>query len=297
MKNGAFRFHFLKIRDEGFMSNLLTNPTLAGFSLGRYFTEQGGQVGTIENPSGWEFICYPRASDPNKLPQSLHRDRGFVIAAGFRAWEGGYVQKGIQIEANQRYLMKAHFKPDINFSDSRVDLTAITWRFRVVSSNGQTLEQDWGMTSKDRFKQDEEASFIFYSAEAQTVDFYFMARSVYAGNVADFNVYSLSLEPVEETVGATHVPTLGTSTISTATSRTAATPPPTPIITSPLIGNTSTPNVSATIAGPSGKDLGSVLSAEEIDTIALGLRSLAKQVNPIAGAGLNKLAEGLERLK
>jgi hypothetical protein len=297
MQNGAFVFHFLKTRDEGFMSNLLTNPTLAGFSLGRYFTEQGGQVGTIENPTGWEFVCYPRESDPNKLPQSLHRDRGFVIAAGFRAWEGGYVQKGIQIQANQRYLMKAHFKPDINFSDSRVDLTAITWRFRVVSANGQSLEQDWGMTSKDRFKHDEEASFIFYSAEAQTVDFYFMARSVYAGNVADFNVYSLSLEPVEETFGATHVPTLGTSTVSTATSRTASTPPPTPIITSPLISNTSTPSVSATIAGPSGKDLGSVLSAEEIDTIALGLRALAKQVNPTAAAGLEKLAEGLERLK
>ena len=32
------------------MTNLLNNPSLAGFSLGRYFTEQNGQVGTIENP-------------------------------------------------------------------------------------------------------------------------------------------------------------------------------------------------------------------------------------------------------
>jgi hypothetical protein len=276
------------------MTNLLTNPSLAGFSLGRYFTEQHGQVGTMENPTGWEFIAYPRESDPEKLPQSLHRDRGFVIAAGYRAWEGGYVQKGIQLEAKQRYLMKAQFKPDINFLDNREDLTAITWRFRVVSSSGQTLEQDWAMTSKPYFKQDEEHSFVFYSAEAQTVDFYFMARSVYAGNSADFNVYFLSLEPVDVNYGGASVPILGAIPMAAS----AATPPPTPIINSPIITNASPPPAaSATIAGPGGKDLGSVLTVGELDTIVRGLRELAQQVSPTVAEGLTTLANGLERLK
>ena len=146
------------------MANLLNNPSLSGFTLGHYFTEANGQVGTIENPPSWEFICFPRESDPNKLPQSLHRDRGFVIAAGYRAWEGGYVQKGIQLQANQRYLAKVQFKPDINFNGN-VDLTAITWRFRFVSSNGQTLEEDWTMTSKNQYKQDEEHTFVFDSTD------------------------------------------------------------------------------------------------------------------------------------
>jgi hypothetical protein len=280
------------------MTNLLNNPTLTGFSLGRYFTEQHGQVGTIENPTGWEFICYPRESDPEKLPQSLHRDRGFVIAAGFRAWEGGYVQKGIPLEAKQRYLMKAQFKPDINFTDGREDLTAVTWRFRVVSSTGQTVEEDWKMTNKNRLKQEEESTFVFYSAEAQTVDFYFMARSVYAGNVADFNVYLLSLEPVDINYGGASVPILG-STPTAASVASPSTPPPTPIISGPIVTNTMAAPVSPapSLMGTSGKDLGSVLTAGEIDTIVAGLRELARQVNPSAAAGLNTLADGLERLK
>lgn len=271
------------------MTNLLNNPSLAGFSLGRYFTEQNGQVGTIENPNGWEFVCYPREADPNKLPQSLHRDRGFVIAAGYRAWEGGYLQKGIKIQANQRYVMKALIKPDVNFPNNREDITAVTWRFRVVSASGQAIEQDWNMTSKGRLKQEEETTFVFESAEEQSVDFYFMGRSVYAGNAADFNVYLLSLEPVDASFGATHVPILGNA------SATASTPASASVGTSTTVNIA--PAVSPDVMGVSGKSLGSVLTAAEIDTIALGLRELAQQVNPTAAAGLRTLADGLERLK
>lgn len=285
------------------MANLLNNPTLSGFTLGRYFTEKNGQVGTIENPPGWEFICYPRETDdPNKLPQSLHRDRGFVIAAGFRAWEGGFAQKGIQLQANQRYRMKVLFKPDINFTDSRIDLTAITWRFRAVFSTGKVIEQDWTMTKKPQFKQDEEHEFVFLSTEVQTVDYYFMVRSVYAGNVADFNIYEMSLEPVDMNYVDKSLPPV----VSTTTS--ASTPPPTPIITSPIVTNTpssisagvtntSAAPVSAGVTGQSGKTLGDVLSDAEIDTIVTGLRELAKHVNPTAAAGLSTLANGIERLK
>lgn len=276
------------------MTNLLSNPTLSGFSLGSYFTEANGQVGTIENPTGWEFVCYPRESDPNKLPQSLHRDRGFVIAAGYRAWEGGYVQKGIQLQAGQRYLMKVQFKPDINFTDGKEDLTAVTWRFRIASSTGQTLEQPWQTSGKGRYKQDEENLFVFYSTEAQTVDFYFMVRSVYAGNVADVNIYLMALEPVDSLYGGAHVPILGNIP---APSSSASTPPPTPIMTGPIIDSAMMAAVAPSLTATNGKDLGSVLSPSEIDTIATGLRELAKQVNPTAGAGLRTLADGLERLK
>jgi hypothetical protein len=284
------------------MANLLNNPTLTGFTLGRYFTEKNGQVGTIENPPGWEFICYPReADDPNKLPQSLHRDRGFVIAAGYRAWEGGFVQKGIQVQANQRYRMKVLFKPDINFTENRIDLTAITWRFRVVTSSGQVIEQDWNMTKKPQFKLEEEHEFVFLSTQAQTIDLYFMVRSVYAGNVADFNIYEMFLEPVDANYIDKSLPVTGTgsTTTSTSTATSSSTPPPTPIINSPIVSNvgaTANP-VSSSTTGPSGKDLGSVLSAAEIDTIVKGLRELATVVNPTAAAGLNTLAIGLERLK
>lgn len=293
MKNGAFVFHYLLAKGKGgFMANLLNNPTLAGFSLGRYFTEQNGQVGTIENPTGWEFVAYPRESDPEKLPQSLHRDKGFVIAAGYRAWEAGYVQKGIQLQAKQRYLMKVVFKPDVNFTDGQGDTSAVTWRFRVVSSSGQVLEQDWQSTSKGQYKQEEENLYVFYSTEAQLVDFYFMARSVYAGNITDFNIYLFALEPVDMNYGGASVPILGAMPAAIP-----STPPPTPIINSPIVTNTATPAVSPSITGPSGKSLGTVLSAAEIDTIALGLRELASQVNPITAAGLNALASGIERLK
>lgn len=270
------------------MANLLNNPTLAGFSLGRYFTEENGQVGTMENPNGWEFVATSRETDPNKLPQSLHRDRGFVIAAGYRAWEGGYKQGGVQLQAGQRYLAKAVFKPDINFIGD-VDLTAITWRFRIVSPLG-TLEQEWQSTGKGQYKMDEENLFVFQSAQTQVIEYQFLARSVFAGNAADFNVYELALEPVMPDYGGAVVPLLGGTTPTTApvnTNVSASAPAPTTPV-APAI---------TTATGPSGKSLGSVLTAGEIDTIVLGLRSLATQTNPQAALGLNTLANALEKLK
>jgi hypothetical protein len=267
------------------MSNILTNPTLTGFSLGHYFTEKDGKVGTIENPDNWEFIAIPRETDPEKLPQSLHRDRGFVIAAGYRAWEGAYVQRGIPLQANQRYLAKAVFKPDINFPSQTIDLTAVTWRFRMVSAD-KVVEQDWDMTHKGQYKQEETFEFVFETSEALAVDYQFWARSVYAGNAADFDVYQLTLEPVAANYGGSSVPIIGSADVT---------------MEAPVAKTTDNPTVETPaiteIVSESGKTLGDVLSHAEIDEIAAGLRALAVGVNQTAAAGLNKLAEALERLK
>lgn len=272
------------------MSNLLTNPTLTGFSLGRYFTSKDGKTGTIENPNNWEFVAIPRDPDPGKLPQSLHRDRGFVIAAGYLSWEAAYVQKGIQLEAKQRYLARAVFKPDINFPPGqRVDLTAITWRFRMVAGD-KVLEQDWDMTHKGKYKQEEVFEFTFETTEALTVEYQFWARSFYAGNVADFDVYQLSLEPVDASVGGDKVPVLGTPKAAPAPVQ--APPPESTDATIPSTSKTGAP----ASTGGSGKALGDVLDGAEIDEIAASLRALAAS-NPSAAAGLNKLATALERLK
>jgi hypothetical protein len=293
----------LHTEGETIMVNLLKNPTLAGFRLGRYFTEQQGQVGTIEHPNDWEFIAFPRESDPEKLPQSLHRDRGFVIAAGYRAWEGGYMQRGIALTVGQRYLAKAVFKPDINFPGGQhVDLTAVTWRFSISGAGGK-VEQDWQITGKGRYKEIEENLFVFQAAAPMQVDIAFMGRSVYGGNSADFNVYEIALEPVSADYGGAVVPVLG---IPAAVPVNPPASQPTPATVAPAaqpvvhpIGVPSTADtIVSTATGPSGKSLGDVLTAAEIDQIAAGLRALAQASGgKTAAAGLNKLAEALERLK
>lgn len=276
------------------MINLLTNPTLSGFRLGRHFHERDGKVGTIEHPDAWEFIAIPKEDDPEKLPQSLHRDDGFVISAPWRAWEAGYVQRNIQLQANTRYLAKARLKADVNFSGGQTpDFTAITWRFRVVADM-ETLEQDWTMTSQSELKQIEDHAWTFQTRGAATIDFFFMARSFYAGNDCDFWIYELVLEAVGAADQQAAIPTLRTR-------------PQRPVIANPARPTTPTsPTQPETltelkeITGESGRTLADVVSNEEIDQIAAGLRALAMQTsngNKTIISGLNMLAEALERLK
>lgn len=271
------------------MSNLIQNPNLGNWEHSRYFTDQEGKTGTIELPQHWEFVTVARESDPNKLPQSLHRDTGFIISAGYRSWEAGYKQKGLKLEANKRYRLKARIKADVNFPNGQApDLTAITWRFTVNSDKGN-LEPEWAITSKGQTKQVEEFEFVFETAEALTVDITFWGRSYYAGNDCDFWVYEISLEPASKDYGASEVPVLGTTAISEA--------PPIPPITEIRDDNVLLPDVE-TIQGESGKTLADVLSDKEIDTIAEGLRALADTANNTkATIGLYKLAEALQRLK
>ncbi len=270
------------------MSNLIQNPNMGHWEHVRYFTDQEGKTGTIEAPQNWEFVTVARESDPNKLPQSLHRDTGFVISAGYRAWEAGYKQSGLLLEANRRYRLKATIKADVNFPGGQApDLTAITWRFTVDSNKGR-LEQDWAITSKGRTKQVEDFEFVFETKEALTVDITFWGRSFYAGNDCDFWVYEISLEPVDKSYGASQVPTLGTASVSKTEDKTP--------------DDTNSENILLPdlekLTGSSGKSLGEVLSDKEIDTISQGLRALGDSVDDAkAGIGLHKLAEALQRLK
>ena len=270
------------------MANLIQNPNMSNWAHVRYFTDQEGKTGTIEAPQGWEFVTLARESDPNKLPQSLHRDTGFVISAGYRAWEAGYKQSGLSLEANRRYRLKATIKADVNFPGGQApDMTAITWRFTVNSNQGK-LEQDWAVTSKGRTKQVEDFEFVFETKEALTADITFWGRSFYAGNDCDFWVYEISLEPVDKDYGASQVPTLGRTTVSQ------------PEIDVPEDRSSEDillPDLEK-VRGTSGKSLGDVLSDKEIDTISQGLRALGDSADDSkASIGLHKLAEALQRLK
>lgn len=314
------------------MANMLVNPNLQGWTHGRYFTDQEGKVGTIEHPNGWEFVTIPREPDQNKLPQSLHRDEGFIISAGYRAWEGGYVQRGVQLQANTRYFAKATIKADVNFPHgTNPDFTAITWRFRVEGS-GVTLEQDWAMTSKSELKQVEEHHWVFQTTAATSADLYFMARSVYAGNSCDFWVYNLSLEAVSPNTGGATVPILQTGNAATTpvintqptptidarpttttvvntqpkTMPTVDTTAPKPQDTTISYGGTKSQGRSnqvsnlANITGESGKTLADVLTNQQIDAISAGLRAFAAHAgdnNQVIIKGMNELADALERLK
>jgi hypothetical protein len=181
---------------ELIMANILRNPTLSGFTLGRYFTEKNGAVGTIEYPLEWEFVAAIRdLDDPEKLPQSLHREQGFAISAGYRAWEGGFVQHNVPLAGGTRYLAKAGFVPHVGFSDGRVDLSAVTWRLMIETPLG-TVAQEWQMTQKGSFEQYEEIYLTFDCGQDTTANFHFQARSPWAGNVCELQVFACSLEAV-----------------------------------------------------------------------------------------------------
>jgi|GEM_PF-6057996 len=267
------------------MSNLITNPNMGNWKHVRYFTDQEGKTGTIEAPESWEFVYVPRESDPNKIPQSLHRDNGFVMSAGYRAWESGYKQSAIQVSGGQRYRLKARIKADVNFPGGQApDLTAITWRFTVESSAGK-LEQDWAITSKAQTKQTEEFVYIFDIEEAMSLDVTFWGRSFYAGNDCDFWVYEISLDAIPKD-GAI-VDKLGTAKQSDI---------PATVNTTEKIAVS---DVEEILNESSGKSLADVhLTSQEIDLIAAALRTLAVN-SPDSGTsvGLNKLAEVFERLK
>ena len=65
------------------MAQLLSNPNLDGFRTVTFFTDNENNTGAIEYPDNWEFVYTPmHPEDPNRIPQSLHRDRGFSISAG-----------------------------------------------------------------------------------------------------------------------------------------------------------------------------------------------------------------------
>jgi len=278
------------------MSNILKNPELGNWKHDRYVFEERNPEKhiTIELPEHWEYYHIPRETDSGIIAESLHKDNGFELKAGWRKWEGGYVQRGVQLEANTRYQAKVHFFLDMSFSNNQVDLTAITWRFRVVGPSA-AIEQDWTALSDmgiNQPKTDVTHSLVFESKEALTVDLYFVGRSVFAGNVASLLIRSITLEPVGTNVGGTVVPSIGSESAVPSTN--------TPAKESPAVRTrTESSPATNTVTGPSGKTLAQVLSAEDVDTIVIGLRKLAQQRDTTEAItnGLNKLADGIEKLK
>lgn len=280
------------------MSNLLKNPNLQGFTLGRYFTEADGRVGAIEYPLDWEFVAYPKHhEDPERIPQSLHREQGFEIAAVYRSWEAGYVQRGIAVPPG-RYLARAVFRPDVAFPDANVYLDAVTWRF-AMEGGGTRAEQDWQMTQQGQFKQQEELHFVFQVNAPMTIDYYFMARSIYAGNSCDLDVYELTLTPVPADYGGAGIPTLGNATHPQSV--------PAPIQSTGRggsMGSSGSMGSASTISSLtpqtqalSGKTLEDVLTADDIQVIVAGLRAMNQVTNNATVlTGMERLAQALEKL-
>jgi hypothetical protein len=285
------------------MANLLRNPNLANFVHGRYFTEKNGQVGTIELPSDWEFQSTPmEPDDPEKLPQSLHRDQGFVISAGYRRWEGGFAQHNIPVQAGQRYLAKAGIQPNIGFPDATIHLDAVMWRF-VVEGGGARVEQPWQQTSHSSFGNYEEPTFVFQSNITGNVSFHFRGRSAWAGNTCDLNVFVLALEPVAADFGGSGVPVLGAAS-------TADTQPNKPAGSSGGMGATQPSQPTQPIqpvqpaqptqpaAAPLGLQLEQALTNDDINVIVAGLRALNQVTNhPTVIAGFERLAQVLEKMR
>ncbi len=258
------------------MANILKNPGLSGFTIRTYFTDNKGSTGTIEDPNDWEytyFSLYPE--DPNLIPQSLHQDNGFSISAGYRKWEAGYVQRGVQLRAGQRYLAKANFFPDVNFSPGTdPSVRPVQWRFWIQSGDNKVFTEWTGPGAG--YKQNEELLFVFQAGENMTAEYYFKAQSTWENNACAFNISKLSLEEVAADYGGANVPVLGTG----------ATPVSTPVSTA-----TSTPTTSG------GEMLTVKISSDDVRVITAGLREMQRVTdNEVVVAAFLRLADALDKL-
>lgn len=170
--------------------NILKNPTLTGFSKPPEVVLDGqGNQQVIEHPTDWRFVYTPNQpnNDPKWIPQSLHRDRGFDIAAGWRAWAGGYRQT-VVMRKGQRYVCKAIFLADVNPADKGVD-----WRFTLSRDGQEVGGSPWSTGPK---KRELDHLFVVEARADITVDLTFWARSQWADNATDFYVYAITMEKV-----------------------------------------------------------------------------------------------------
>lgn len=259
-------------------TNLLINSELKGFTLFREFKDKSGTTGWMEHPDNWEFIFTPmHPDDPNRVPQSLHRDLGFGIAAGFRKWEAGYVQRGVILRKGHRYLCKANFTPHAAFSDKRPDdwRTHIQWHF-VIEGSGQKIESNWSSTSHDSFGHDEEHLMVIEPLNDMAANFAFVAQSRWESNSCEFNVRQLALEEVPADYGMPVY--IGTPSTEPAV------PPP---------SFAPEPRTRKDIT------LDEALTDADIDVIVPGLRAAAASglFGQAINDGFTRLADVLERMK
>lgn len=183
--------------------NILKNPSLAGFSVPPTVVVDGqGKHQVIEHPHDWRFVYVSGLAndDPAWIPQSLHTDHGFKIAAGWRAWQGGY-QQPVIMRKGQRYVCKAVFLADVNPADKQVE-----WRF-TLSREGQVIGgSGWSSGPK---KRELNHLFVVEARADITVDLTFWARSVWADNATDVFVYAITMEKVSQDYAGDQVQYVG----------------------------------------------------------------------------------------
>lgn len=169
--------------------NILKNPTLTGFTSPPTVVVDGqGKQQVVEHPDDWRFVQVPDLNnDPHVIAQSLHRDRGYVIAAGWRRWEAGY-QQTVVMRKGQRYVCKAVFAAHVQQPNTRVD-----WRFTVSINGDVEAASAW---STGPYKQEIDHLFVVEARADVTIQLTFWARSVWPDNECDFNLFSITMEKV-----------------------------------------------------------------------------------------------------
>lgn len=210
------------------MSTIVKNPTLTGFSSPpEQIRDRSGNIGYIEHPTGWTFVYDAKADVTGDLPQSLHRDRGYCIAAGWRRWLAGY-QQSIELKAGKRYLAKVVFMVRID-QPTKV----IEWHFLISKPGDSTslseqIHSEWSQNVGGYGREDEHL-FVFQARQDMTVDLRFEARSVWPDNECDFNIYLITVEEVAGDYGGDDVHYIGSSLPPAP----APVPTPTPVPTPP----------------------------------------------------------------
>lgn len=183
---------------KGYSTNLLKNGNLEGVGSTISFQENSGNFGTVEHPIDWSYeYTSQHEGDPFRIPQSLHTDDGFKIAAGWRKWVAGYAQPGLSLKAGQCYLAKVVLTLDVAFhkADDKSP-SAVEWRF-VIDTDTHTVSSVWNHSWDTRG----ETLFAFEVSQDCVATFHFEARSQWEDNTCNLNIHELSLEEVAADYG------------------------------------------------------------------------------------------------
>lgn len=184
---------------KGYSTNLLKNGNLEGVGSTISFQENSGNFGTVEHPKDWSYeYTSQHEGDPFRIPQSLHTDDGFKIAAGWRKWVAGYAQPGLSLKAGQRYLAKAVLTPDITVTIGGAEVpSTVEWRF-VIDTDTHTVSSVWNHSA---WGTRSETLFVFEVSQDCVATFHFEARSQWEDNTCNLNIHELSLEEVAADYG------------------------------------------------------------------------------------------------
>jgi hypothetical protein len=188
--------------------NILKNPNLLGCNDIGTRLPSGYYAIDIEMPDHWELAAYPKADDGDvqKLPGSLRKREGYALHVQHWKWEGGYLQRDIELKFGQRYLCKAVFQLDVDIAN--IDFIgdgwkeAVEWQF-VIHADGQAYRSPWMQTNRasGKLRKIEEALFVVQPARDMTVAYQFLLRSRWGNVLGDITHHALRLEQVPATYG------------------------------------------------------------------------------------------------